>query len=80
MACRTRGRSRRPRPRPFAGLIKFVEDFARDNGVETLWLFTWSAEGLYAKLGWRAVERPEHNGYEVVVMNKDLVIHAQQQS
>jgi GNAT superfamily N-acetyltransferase len=71
-AARGRGHSRT--------LIKFVEDLARDNGVETLWLFTWSAEGLYAKLGWRAVERPEHNGYEVVVMNKDLVIHAQQQS
>jgi GNAT superfamily N-acetyltransferase len=53
-------------------LVRFIEDFARQNGVETLWLFTWSAEGIYAKLGWRPVERLEQNGREVVVMNRDL--------
>jgi GNAT superfamily N-acetyltransferase len=55
-------------------LVRFIEDFARDNDVETLWLFTWSAEGLYAKLGWGAVERLEQNGREVVVMNRKLSI------
>ncbi|MBV8851681.1 MAG: GNAT family N-acetyltransferase [Methylobacteriaceae bacterium] len=54
-------------------LVKFIEDFARDNGVKTLWLFTWSAEGLYAKLGWRVVERLQRNNRRIVVMNKDLV-------
>jgi N-acetylglutamate synthase-like GNAT family acetyltransferase len=68
-AARGRGHSRT--------LVKFIEDFARDNRVETLWLFTWSAEGLYANLGWRAVERLERNGREIVVMNKNLVTHAQ---
>ena len=53
-------------------LVRFIEGFARDNGVATLWLFTWSAEGLYAKLGWRPVERLEHSGREIVVMNRDL--------
>ena len=67
-AARGRGHSRT--------LVKFIEDFARANGVETLWLFTWSAEGLYAKLGWRAVERLNRNGREIVVMSKDLVSHA----
>jgi hypothetical protein len=52
--------------------VRFIEHFARENGVLTLWLFTWSAEGLYGKLGWRAVERLAHNGREVVVMNKSL--------
>jgi GNAT superfamily N-acetyltransferase len=64
-AARGRGHSRR--------LVRFIEGFARENGVETLWLYTWSAEGLYAKLGWRPVERLEQNGREVTVMNRSLV-------
>lgn len=63
-AARGRGNSR--------ALVRFIEDFARQNGVHTLWLFTWSAEGLYAKLGWQAVERLEQNGHEVVVMKRNL--------
>jgi GNAT superfamily N-acetyltransferase len=63
-AARGRGHSRT--------LVRFIEDFARGNGVETLWLFTWSAEPVYAKLGWRPVERLQHNGREVVVMNRNL--------
>lgn len=53
-------------------LVGFIEDFAREHGVDALWLFTWSAEGLYAKLGWRPVERLDQNGHEIVVMNRDL--------
>jgi GNAT superfamily N-acetyltransferase len=64
-AARGRGHSRT--------LVRFIEDLARENGVETLWLFTWSAEKLYAKLGWRAVERLERNGRAIVVMNRRLV-------
>jgi GNAT superfamily N-acetyltransferase len=63
-AARGRGHSRT--------LVQFIEDFARHNGVDTLWLFTWSAEGLYAKLGWHPVERLQHNGHDIVVMSKDL--------
>jgi GNAT superfamily N-acetyltransferase len=63
-AARGRGHSRT--------LVRFIEDFARENGTETLWLYTWSAEGLYAKLGWSAMERLEHNGREVTVMSRKL--------
>lgn len=63
-AARGRGHSR--------GLVKHVEDFARGNGVARLWLFTWSAEGLYAKLGWRPAERLQQSGRQIVVMSKDL--------
>jgi GNAT superfamily N-acetyltransferase len=63
-AARGRGHSRT--------LVHFIEGFAREHGVETLWLYTWSAEALYAKLGWQAVERLEHNGREIVAMNKAL--------
>ena len=64
-AARGRGHSRK--------LVRVIEEFARGNAVETLWLFTWSAEGLYAKLGWRAVERLEQNGRELTVMNRSLL-------
>jgi GNAT superfamily N-acetyltransferase len=63
-AMRGRGHSRR--------LVRFIERYARDNGVDTLWLFTWSAQGLYTKLGWRPIERLEQNGREVVVMKRTL--------
>jgi GNAT superfamily N-acetyltransferase len=63
-AMRGRGHSRR--------LVRFIEAYARENGVDTLWLFTWSAEALYAKLGWRPIERLEQNGRDVVVMNRTL--------
>jgi GNAT superfamily N-acetyltransferase len=53
-------------------LVRLIEDFARENAVEILWLYTWSAEALYAKLGWRAVERLQHNGREVAVMSRTL--------
>jgi GNAT superfamily N-acetyltransferase len=63
-AARGRGHSR--------VLVRFIEDFARQNGVDTLWLFTWSAEALYAKLDWQPVERLEQNGHNIVVMNRNL--------
>lgn len=63
-AARGRGHSRT--------LVRSIEDFARANGVETLWLFTWSAEAIYAKYGWRPVERLQQNGREIVVMNRNL--------
>jgi GNAT superfamily N-acetyltransferase len=63
-AARGRGHSRT--------LVRFIEDFARRNGVATLWLFTWSAEQLYAKLGWRPAERLQRNGREIVVMRRNL--------
>jgi len=63
-AMRGRGHSRR--------LVRFIEAYARQNGVDTLWLFTWSAQGLYAKLGWRPIERLDQNGREVVVMKRTL--------
>jgi N-acetylglutamate synthase-like GNAT family acetyltransferase len=41
---------------------------ARKLNVPRLYLWTSSAEGLYAKLGWRVVERTEYFGKNAVVM------------
>jgi len=55
-------------------VVRSVEDFAHAAGVRVLWLYTWSAEGLYAKMGWERVgdERDENRGIPVVLMRRYL--------
>ena len=38
-------------------LVAAVEDEARAQGVKTLWLYTHTAEHIYARIGWITVER-----------------------
>ncbi|MFC7477124.1 GNAT family N-acetyltransferase [Dankookia sp. GCM10030260] len=63
------------RGRGHAGaLVRHVEGAARAAGVGTLWLYTWTAAPLYARLGWveagREIE-PKRN-LQVVLMRRDL--------
>ncbi|WP_158744116.1 GNAT family N-acetyltransferase [Acidisphaera sp. L21] len=53
-------------------LVRRVEAMAREAGVQTLWLFTWTAEPLYARLGWQRVGLETNRGREVVLMKRDL--------
>jgi GNAT superfamily N-acetyltransferase len=55
-------------------LVKHVEDCAAAASVSTLWLYTWTAEPLYARLGWQRVgiERDTDRDIEVVLMKRDL--------
>lgn len=57
-----------------AALVRHVEGVARAAGVATLWLYTWTAAPLYARLGWveagREIE-PKRN-QPVVLMRRDL--------
>jgi GNAT superfamily N-acetyltransferase len=55
-------------------LIQHVEAVAAAASVPTLWLYTWSAEPLYARLGWQrvGVERDADRDIEVVLMNRQL--------
>jgi predicted N-acetyltransferase YhbS len=55
-------------------LVKHVEDCAGAAAVSTLWLYTWTAEPLYARLGWQRVgiERDTDRDIEVVLMKRDL--------
>jgi predicted N-acetyltransferase YhbS len=56
-------------------LVRHVEERAAAAGVSTLWLYTWSADRLYARLGWQRVgiERDTDRDVEVVLMKRDLV-------
>jgi GNAT superfamily N-acetyltransferase len=55
-----------------AHLIATVEAACRIAGIRTLWLYTLSADRIYTRAGWCAVERPLHNGKQVTLMRRDL--------
>ncbi|HVZ07071.1 GNAT family N-acetyltransferase [Rhodopila sp.] len=53
-------------------LVAAVEDEARQASVATLWLYTNTAERIYARIGWRTVETVMHNGKPFALMRRDL--------
>jgi GNAT superfamily N-acetyltransferase len=53
-------------------LVRRVEAFAASAGVSTLWLYTSTAEALYARLGWARVGLEDERGQPVVLMRRDL--------
>ena len=55
-------------------LVRRVEAFAVAASVPVLWLYTWTAEPLYARLGWRraGLEMDQKRGREVVLMTRPL--------
>ena len=55
-----------------AALVMAIEQHASALGVETLYLYTNSAQGLYTKLDWAEIEREPYRGREVVIMSKRL--------
>lgn len=55
-----------------ARLVAGVEAEARARGVATLWLYTRSAERIYARAGWRKVEPVAHDGKVYALMRRDL--------
>ncbi|MCW6507215.1 GNAT family N-acetyltransferase [Lichenifustis flavocetrariae] len=55
-----------------ARLVAAVEGAARAASVSTLWLYTSTAEPIYARAGWRTVERFDHLGHDTALMRRDL--------
>lgn len=55
-----------------SALVRTVEDSARRIGYSRLYLFTTSAAALYARLGWRALERRAYRGEHIQVMDRNL--------
>lgn len=51
-----------------SALVQRVVDEARALGIKTLYLFTPDRESLYARMGWKVIERTEYRGEQVVVM------------
>ena len=55
-----------------SALVRTVEGAAQRLGYARLYLFTTSAEKLYAGLGWRALERRDYRGEHIQVMDRTL--------
>ena len=66
MAPQARGRGHAVR------LVAAVEADAAALGIATLWLYTRSAEALYAQIGWRNVETFAYRGRMYALMRRDL--------
>ncbi|WP_422002220.1 GNAT family N-acetyltransferase [Reyranella sp.] len=55
-----------------SALVRACEAAARQFGHRRLYLFTASAPALYARLGWRRLERLVYRGEHIQVMDKAL--------
>ena len=56
-----------------ATLAAKIADIATSFGIDTLYLQTERSDGgLYARLGWRPIERVHRHGMDVLVMAREL--------
>ena len=53
-------------------LIRRAEAFAAAASVQVLWLYTWTAEPFYARLGWQRAGVEREDGHDVVLMRRCL--------
>ncbi len=53
-------------------LVLHAMEKAKDNNIDTLYLFTPDREAFYARLGWTTIEKTNYHGYDVTIMYIDL--------
>ena len=53
-------------------LCNAIEEEARRRNHGTLYLYTFTAEPMYRKLGWNELERVDYKGHDTVIMSKDI--------
>jgi len=56
-----------------ARLIAAVEQASRAALISTLWLYTNTAERIYARAGWLTVGTVQHRGKPFALMRRDLL-------
>lgn len=54
-------------------ICKHIQDVSKKIGLDTLYLFTDTAEELYKRLGWTEMERLAMGDRKIVVMKKDML-------
>ena len=54
-------------------LVEHIMHKAKENGISKMYLYTETAEGLYAKLGWTTISREVYNDEPVIIMELDLL-------
>jgi len=53
-------------------LVKTIQEKARHLGYGDLFLYTPSASGFYARMGWTSIEELTYNSHDVTIMNYAL--------
>jgi GNAT superfamily N-acetyltransferase len=53
-------------------LCNSIENEARRCGYESIYLYTFTAEDMYRKLGWGEIKRLSYKGQNTVIMSKNL--------
>jgi GNAT superfamily N-acetyltransferase len=53
-------------------LCEKIQDLSKEFGLNEIFLFTFTAESLYKKLGWQEIERLNYKGKDTVIMKKEL--------
>jgi GNAT superfamily N-acetyltransferase len=51
-------------------MLEHIEERAIALGLEKLYLYTYSANQLYEKYGWKPIDSVEYRGHETAVMEK----------
>lgn len=54
-------------------ICDYIQDLSRKSGLDTIYLFTHTAEQLYKRLGWIEIERLNFGDRNIVIMKKDLL-------
>jgi GNAT superfamily N-acetyltransferase len=55
-----------------ATLLSHIEKKGKEAGYNQLYLYTFTAERLYKRNGWQALETLDYKGHETVVMKKEV--------
>ena len=53
-------------------LLNEIETRAKKHGLAKIYLYTFTAESLYRKRGWKVFDRVEYKGHDTAVMEKVL--------
>jgi GNAT superfamily N-acetyltransferase len=56
-----------------ARLVAAIEQEAGAASIWTLWLYTNTAESIYARAGWQTVETVQHNGKPFALMRRHIL-------
>ncbi len=53
-------------------LVKEIAQNAKKNKIEKIYLYTFTAETLYKRCGWKEIQRVDYKNYDTIIMEKYL--------
>ncbi|MBD81434.1 MAG: hypothetical protein CL840_21125 [Crocinitomicaceae bacterium] len=56
-------------------LLEQIELNARTCKLDKIYLYTFTAESLYRKSGWKSIERVKYKGHNTVIMEKEIKLN-----